>query len=86
MQQHTTSSTSTKIICFISMFAGIFAAVYAFVAKTPGTALVLSIAALIIGGLSVLKARKNIDDVQVATAGIFMAVVAGAVALWQMYN
>ncbi|MVT07020.1 hypothetical protein [Chitinophaga tropicalis] len=86
MQQHTTSSTSTKIVCFISMFAGIFAAVYAFVAKTPSTALVLGIAAIIMGGLSVLKARRNIDDMQVATAGIFMAVVACAVALWQMYN
>lgn len=85
MQQHTTS-TPTKIACFVSMFAGIFAAVYAFVARNPSTALVLGIAAIILGGLSVLKAHKNIDDTQVATAGIFMAVVACAVALWQMYN
>ncbi len=85
MQQHTTS-TPTKIACFVSMFAGIFAAVYAFVARNPGTALVLGIAAIVLGGLSVIKAHKNIDDTQVATAGIFMAVVACAVALWQMYN
>ncbi|QHS61555.1 hypothetical protein [Chitinophaga agri] len=85
MQQHTTS-TPTKIACFVSMFAGIFAAVYAFVARNPSTALVLGIAAIVIGGLSVVKAHKNIDDTQVATAGIFMAVVACAVALWQMYN
>jgi len=85
MQQHTTS-TPTKIACFVSMFAGIFAAVYAFVAKNPSTALVFGIAAIIIGGLSILKAHKNIDDTQVATAGVFMAVVACAVALWQMYN
>jgi drug/metabolite transporter (DMT)-like permease len=85
MQQHTTS-TPTKIACFVSMFAGIFAAVYAFVSRNPSTALVLGIAAIILGGLSVLKAHKNIDDTQVATAGIFMAVVACAVALWQMYN
>jgi FtsH-binding integral membrane protein len=86
MQQHTASSTSTKVVCFVSMFAGIFSAVYAFVAKNPNTALVFGIAAIIIGGLSVIKARKNIDDMQVATAGIFMAVVSCAVALWQMYN
>jgi hypothetical protein len=85
MQQHTTS-TPTKIACFVSMFAGIFAAVYAFVARNPSTALVLGIAAIVLGGLSVIKAHKNIDDTQVATAGIFMAVVACAVALWQMYN
>lgn len=85
MQQHTTS-TPIKIACFVSMFAGIFAAVYAFVARNPSTALVLGIAAIVIGGLSVIKAHKNIDDTQVATAGIFMAVVACAVALWQMYN
>lgn len=85
MQQHTTS-TPTKIACFVSMFAGIFAAVYAFVSRNPNTALVLGIAAIILGGLSVIKAHKNIDDTQVATAGIFMAVVACAVALWQMYN
>ncbi len=85
MQQHTTS-TPTKIACFVSMFAGIFAAVYAFVARNPTTALVLGIAAIVLGGLSVIKAHKNIDDTQVATAGIFMAVVACAVALWQMYN
>jgi FtsH-binding integral membrane protein len=85
MQQHTTS-TPTKIACFVSMFAGIFAAVYAFIARNPTTALVLGIAAIVLGGLSVLKAHKNIDDTQVATAGIFMAVVACAVALWQMYN
>ncbi|PWV54008.1 hypothetical protein [Chitinophaga sp. S165] len=85
MQQHTTS-TPTKIACFVSMFAGIFAAVYAFVARNPTTALVLGIAAIVVGGLSVIKAHKNIDDTQVATAGIFMAVVACAVALWQMYN
>ena len=85
MQQHTTS-TPTKIACFVSMFAGIFAAVYAFIARNPTTALVLGIAAIVLGGLSVIKAHKNIDDTQVATAGIFMAVVACAVALWQMYN
>jgi drug/metabolite transporter (DMT)-like permease len=85
MQQHTTS-TSTKIVCFVSMFAGIFAAVFAFVSRNPSTALVLGIAAIIIGGLSVVKAHRNIDDTQVATAGIFMAVVACAVALWQMYH
>lgn len=85
MQQHTTS-TPTKIACFVSMFAGIFSAVYAFVARNPGTALVFGVAAIIIGGLSIVKAHKNIDDTQVATAGVFMAVVACAVALWQMYN
>ena len=85
MQQHTTS-TPTKIACFVSMFAGIFAAVYAFVSRNPRTALILGIAAIIVGGLTVVKAHKNIDDTQVATAGIFMAVVACAVALWLMYH
>lgn len=85
MQQHTTS-TPTKIACFVSMFAGIFAAVYSFVSKNHNTALVLGIAAIVLGGLSVLKAHRNIDDTQVATAGIFMAVVACAVSLWNMYH
>ncbi|SEW10172.1 hypothetical protein SAMN05428988_2051 [Chitinophaga sp. YR573] len=86
MQQHTTTTRSTKILCFVSMFAGVFAAVYAYAAKTPGTALVFGIAAILIGGFSVIKARRSTEDMQVATAGIFMAVVACAVALWQMYN
>ena len=85
MQQHTTS-TSTKVACFVSLFAGVFSAVYAFVARNPGVGLVFAIAAITIGGVSVLKARRNIDDMQVATAGIFMAVVACAVTLWQMYS
>lgn len=85
MQQHTTS-TPTKIACFVSLFAGVFAAIYSFAARTPNTALTFGIAAIVIGAFSVLKARKNIDDMQVATAGIFMAVVSVAVALWQMYS
>ncbi|SFD32625.1 hypothetical protein SAMN05518672_1011635 [Chitinophaga sp. CF118] len=85
MQQHTTS-TPTKIACFVSLFAGVFSAIYSFAARTPGTALAFGIASILIGGFSVLKARRNIDDMQVATAGIFMAVVACAVALWQMYS
>jgi len=85
MQQHTTS-TPTKIACFISLFAGVFSAIYAFAARTHSTALIFGIAAILIGAFSVLKARKNIDDTQVATAGIFMAVVSVAVSLWQMYN
>ncbi|MVT42548.1 hypothetical protein GO495_18285 [Chitinophaga oryziterrae] len=86
MQQHTTTTRSTKIACFVSMFAGVFAAIYAYAAKNPGTALVFGIAAILIGGFSVIKARRSTEDMQVATAGIFMAVVACAVALWQMYN
>ena len=86
MQQHTTSSTSTKVACFVSLFAGLASAVYAFVARNPDTGLVFAIAAIVMGGLSDIKARKNIDDMQVATAGICMAVLALAVTLWQMYN
>jgi hypothetical protein len=86
MQQHTTSSTSTKVACYISLFAGVSSAVYAFVARNPETGLVFAIAAIIMGGLSDIKARKNIDDMQVATAGVFMAFVALAVTLWQIYN
>jgi hypothetical protein len=85
MQQHTTS-TSTKVACFVSMFAGVFSAIYAYAAKTPNTALIFGVAAILIGSFSVVKARRNIDDMQVATAGIFMAVVACAVALWQMHG
>jgi hypothetical protein len=86
MQQHTTSSTSTKVACFVSLFAGLASAVYAFVARNPETGIVFAIAAILMGGLSDIKARKNIDDMQVATAGIFMAFVALAVSLWQIYN
>jgi FtsH-binding integral membrane protein len=85
MQQHTTS-TPTKVACFVSLFAGVFAAIYAYAARTPGTALTFGIIAILIGAFSVVKARRSIDDMQVATAGIFMAVIACVVALWQMYN
>lgn len=68
------------------MFAGIFSAIYSFVARHPQTALIISCAAILLGGISIFKARKNIDDTQVATAGVFMAAVACAVSLWQMYQ
>jgi FtsH-binding integral membrane protein len=88
MQQHTTSTPTkaTKIACFVSLFAGVFSAIYAYAARTPGTALTFGIIAILIGIFSVVKARRSIDDMQVATAGIFMAVIACVVALWQMYN
>lgn len=84
MQQHTT--TSTRIACYVSMFAGLFAVVYAYASKKPDTAIIFGVIAVIIGAVSVYRARKNINDMQVGTAGIFMALIACAVAIWQMYN
>lgn len=84
MEQHTT--TSTRIACIVSLCAGVLAAIYSFATKNPATAIVLGIIAAVIGVIALLMARKNTDDMQLATAGIFMSVVSCIVSLWQMYN
>lgn len=85
MQQHTTS-TSTKIACFASLFIGVLSAIYSFITKNHEMALYFGIGAVVIGAASAIRARRNIDDTQVAAAGIFMAAVACVVAITQMHN
>ncbi|GEP92962.1 hypothetical protein SAMN05660909_04924 [Chitinophaga terrae (ex Kim and Jung 2007)] len=80
------STTLTKTACFLALFIGILAAAFAFVTKTPSYAVAAGAVAAVIGLISLFLGRKNIDDMQLAAAGIFMAVVACLVGLWQIYN
>jgi drug/metabolite transporter (DMT)-like permease len=82
-QQHTTTA---KVVCIISLCAGIIAAVFSFLTRQPATAILLGAAAAVIGIVALLLGRKNIDDMQMATAGLFMAIVSCIVGLWQIYS
>ncbi|WP_291908684.1 hypothetical protein [Chitinophaga sp. CB10] len=80
------STTLTKTACISSLIIGVMSAAFAFITKTPANAVVLGAAAIVLGFVSLYIGRKNIQDMQLATAGIFMAVVGCLVGLWQIYN
>ncbi|MFB6455863.1 hypothetical protein ACE38W_11385 [Chitinophaga sp. Hz27] len=80
------STTLTKTTCISALIIGVFSAVFAFVTKTPANAIITGAAGILIGFISLYIGRKNIDDMQLATGGIFMAVLACLVGLWQIYN
>ncbi|MGN7822342.1 hypothetical protein ACTJJB_19575 [Chitinophaga sp. 22536] len=82
--QHSTALTKTA--CIAALVIGVLSAAFAFATKTPTYAVASGAAAGIVGLISLYIGRKNIDDMQLAAAGIFMAVVACLVGLWQMYN
>lgn len=82
-QQHTTTA---KVACIVSLCAGIIAAVFSFATRQPATAITLGAIAAGIGIVALLLGRKNINDMQMATAGIFMSIVSCIVGLWQMYS
>jgi hypothetical protein len=90
MQQdaHYHNAFSIKLACYISLFVGVIAAVFAFISisKNLTEALYVGITAIVIGGVSAVRARRNIDDTQVATAGVILAIVACVVALVQMHS
>lgn len=80
------STTLTKTACIAALIIGVLSAAFAFTTKTPAYAVTSGAVAAIIGLVSLYIGRKNIDDMQLAAAGIFMAVVACLVGLWQIYS
>lgn len=80
------STTLTKTACFFALAIGVLAAAFAFITKTPSYAVAGGALAIVVGLVSLFLGRKNIDDMQLAAAGLFMAAVACAVGLWQIYN
>ncbi|WP_217604791.1 hypothetical protein [Chitinophaga sp. GbtcB8] len=78
-QQH--HIATTKIAGFIGMAAGVIAALISFLTKAPGIAVTLGGIATVIGVISLWMSRKNTDDMQLATAGLFMAVVSLVIGL-----
>lgn len=83
MQSHISTS---KVACIVSLIAGILAAIFAFATKTPQYSVMLGGAAAFVGIISLVLARKSTDDMQLATAGLFMAIVSCIVGLWQLYH
>ncbi|ASZ10248.1 DUF308 domain-containing protein [Chitinophaga pendula] len=84
MQSHISTS---KVACIVSLIAGILAAVFAFATKTtPHYSVMLGGAAAFVGIISLVLARKSTDDMQLATAGLFMSIVSCIVGLWQLYH
>ena len=82
--QHSTALTKTA--CISALIIGVLSAAFAFTTKTPNYAVTAGSVAIVLGLISLFIGRKNIDDMQLAAAGIFMAVVACLVGLWQLYN
>ena len=77
---------TTKIAGFIGLGAGVVAALISFITKSPNTSVILGSIAAGIGIVCLWMSRKNIDDMQLATAGLFMAVVSLVIGLWIQYN
>ncbi|GAA0530267.1 hypothetical protein [Chitinophaga japonensis] len=77
---------TTKIAGFIGLGAGIVAAIISFLTKTPSTAIIMGSIAAVTGIVCLWMARKNIDDMQLAAGGIFMAVVSLVIGLWLTYS
>ena len=80
------STTLTKTACIAALIIGVLSAAFAFGTTTPANAVTACAVAIVLGLVSLFIGRKNIDDMQLAAGGIFMAVVACLVGLWQMYN
>jgi bacteriorhodopsin len=80
------STTLTKTACVSALIIGVLAAAFAFSTKTPGYAVTAGAVAAFVGLVSLYIGRKSIDDMQLAAAGIFMAIVSCLVGLWQIYN
>jgi membrane-bound ClpP family serine protease len=83
MQQQTTLA---RIACIASLCIGVLSAIFSFAAKSAAAITVFGGLALGIGIISLIMGRKNIDDMQMATAGIIMAIVACLMGIWHMYN
>ncbi|MFY0252937.1 hypothetical protein ACDQ55_03190 [Chitinophaga sp. 30R24] len=80
------STTLTKTTCISALIIGVLSAAFAFITKIPVNAIAAGTISIVIGIVSLFIGRKNIDDMQLAAAGIFMAVVACLVGLWGIYS
>ncbi|WP_298709565.1 hypothetical protein [Chitinophaga sp.] len=75
-----------KIAGFASIFFGVVTAAFAFISKSPEPAVYMGAAGVILCLVSSVIARKNIDELQMAVAGLFLSIVATGIGVWQMYN
>lgn len=85
MHQHHPTSLP-KIAGFASIFIGVLAAGFAFISKSSEVSIYLGAAAVLCSLVTIVIARKNIDDLQMAVAGLFLSIVATAIGVWQTYN
>jgi hypothetical protein len=75
-----------KIAGFASIFVGVVTAAFSFISKSAEAAIYLGSAGVVVCLVSLIIARKSIDELQMAVAGLFLAIVATAIGFWQQYN
>ncbi|RPD38455.1 hypothetical protein [Chitinophaga barathri] len=75
-----------KIAGFASIFIGVITAAFAFISKSAEAAIYLGAAGVLACLVSLVIARKNIDELQMAVAGLFLSIVATGIGVWQLYN
>ncbi|MGX5818104.1 hypothetical protein ACWKWU_07910 [Chitinophaga lutea] len=75
-----------RIAGFAAIFIGVLTAAFSFVSKSTEAAIYFGAAGIVICVVSLLIARKNIDELQMTVAGLFLSIVAMAVGFWQHYN
>ncbi len=73
-----------KIAGFASIFLGVVTAAFAFISKSPEAAIYLGAAGIVLCVVSSIIARKNIDELQMAVAGLFLSIVATGIGVWQL--
>jgi hypothetical protein len=75
-----------KIAGFASIFIGVVTAAFAFISKSAEAAIYFGAAGIFACLVSLVIARKNIDELQMAVAGLFLSIVAAGIGVWQLYN
>lgn len=80
------STSMPKIAGFTSIFVGVVTAAFAFISKSAEAAIYLGAAGVFVCIVSLVIARKSIDELQMAVAGLFLAIVATGIGVWQQYN
>lgn len=73
-----------KIAGFASIFFGVVTAAFAFISKSPESAIYTGAAGVVLCLVSAIIARKNIDELQMAVAGLFLSIVATGIGIWQL--
>lgn len=75
-----------RIAGFVSIFIGVITAAFAFITHSANASIYLGGAGIFACLITLVIARKNIDELQMAIAGLFLSIVACAVGVWQHYN
>lgn len=75
-----------KIAGYTAIFIGVLSAAFAFITSSPEAAMYLGAGAVTACLISGVIARKNIDELQMSVAGLFLSIVGCAVGAWQVYN